>query len=72
MPKPWHETSREYIENRENEIVNNKAQYCSVVKTEIKNTTMILGGEVDGGKADFLQYDLTYDNNSLGCETYRS
>ena len=50
MPSIWAETSRDYIENRENEIVNNHAQYCSVVKTGIGNTVMILGGEVDAGK----------------------
>ncbi|KAH8768636.1 protein RAI1 [Hyaloscypha sp. PMI_1271] len=47
LPTIWAETSRDYIENRENEIVNNHAQYCSVVKTGIGNTVMILGGEVD-------------------------
>ncbi len=47
LPGTWDETSREYIENRENEIVNNHAQYCSIVKTGIGNTVMILGGEVD-------------------------
>ena len=45
----WGETSREYIENRENRIVNNHAQYCSVVRTGIGKTSMILGGEVDAG-----------------------
>ncbi|UPK94155.1 hypothetical protein LCI18_005090 [Fusarium solani-melongenae] len=47
LPSPWAETSREFIENRENEIVNNKAQYCSVVRTGIGKTVMCLGGEVD-------------------------
>ncbi|KAI9857018.1 MAG: decapping endonuclease targeting mRNA [Vezdaea acicularis] len=47
IPHPWAETSRDYIENRENEIVNNYAQYCSVVKTGIGKSKMILGGEVD-------------------------
>jgi RAT1-interacting protein len=51
MPSTWAETSRDYIENRENEIVNNHAQYCSVVKTGIGNTVMIIGGEVDAGKS---------------------
>jgi RAT1-interacting protein len=50
LPSTWAETDREYIENRENEIVNNHAQYCSVVKTGIGSTVMILGGEVDAGK----------------------
>ncbi|KAI9052299.1 hypothetical protein LZ554_003653 [Drepanopeziza brunnea f. sp. 'monogermtubi'] len=47
IPATWDETTRDYIENRENETVNNYAQYCSVVKTGIGNTNMILGGEVD-------------------------
>ncbi|KAF4628497.1 hypothetical protein G7Y89_g9656 [Cudoniella acicularis] len=47
LPATWHETPRDYIENRENEIVNNHAQYCSVVKTGIGSSVMILGGEVD-------------------------
>lgn len=55
LPKPWDETPREYIENRENEIVNNHAQYCSVVKTGIGRTVMVLGGEVDA-----CTYQLSY------------
>ncbi|KAG0648582.1 Decapping nuclease RAI1 [Hyphodiscus hymeniophilus] len=47
LPNPWSETPRDYIENRGNETVNNHAQYCSVVKTGIGKTVMILGGEVD-------------------------
>ncbi|KAK3906411.1 RAI1 like PD-XK nuclease-domain-containing protein [Staphylotrichum tortipilum] len=47
LPRPWGETSREYIENRDNEIVNNKEQYCSVVRTGFGNTIVCLGGEVD-------------------------
>lgn len=54
MPSIWAETPRDYIENRENEIVNNHAQYCSVVKTGIGDTVMILGGEVDAGKVFLL------------------
>lgn len=50
IPKPWDETSRDFIEARETAIVNNHAQYCSVVKTAIgKNNKMIIGGEVDAG-----------------------
>ncbi|KAM0287427.1 hypothetical protein ACHAQH_000378 [Verticillium albo-atrum] len=47
LPKPWGDTSREYIEKREDEVVNNKAQYCSVVRTGIGATTICIGGEVD-------------------------
>lgn len=50
LPDTWGNTAREYIENRENEIVNNYAQYCSVVKTGIGNTSIVIGGEVDAGK----------------------
>ncbi|OIW29657.1 Dhp1-interacting protein Din1 [Coniochaeta ligniaria NRRL 30616] len=47
LPAPWGETSRDYIENRDNEVVNNKEQYCSVVRTGIGKTILCLGGEVD-------------------------
>ncbi|KAI0167115.1 RAI1-domain-containing protein [Hypoxylon sp. FL1284] len=47
LPRPWGEISRDYIENRDNEVVSNKAQYCSVVRTGVGKTTMCLGGEVD-------------------------
>lgn len=51
MPTPWPETSRDFIENRDNEVVNNHAQYCSVVKTKIGNNLLVIGGEVDGSKS---------------------
>ncbi|KAI2697681.1 hypothetical protein CBS147332_8664 [Penicillium roqueforti] len=47
LPKTWDESTREEIEGRQNEVVNNAAQYCSVVRTGIGNVRMILGGEVD-------------------------
>ncbi|KAL2207502.1 Dhp1-interacting protein Din1 [Sarocladium strictum] len=47
LPKPWAETPRDFIENREREVVNNKEQYCSVVRTGVGATTLCLGGEVD-------------------------
>ena len=49
----WAATSRETIENRESEVVNNYAQYCSIVKTGIGKAKMIIGGEVDAGKPTF-------------------
>jgi hypothetical protein len=66
LPGTWDETSREYIENRENEIVNNHAQYCSVVKTGIGNTVMILGGEVDAGTKIHLKYLSQLTSFSMG------
>jgi hypothetical protein len=50
LPRPWAETDRDYIENRDSEIVNNKEQYCSVVRTGFGNTVVCLGGEVDASK----------------------
>lgn len=47
LPAPWGETSRDFIESRENETVSNEAQYCSVVRTGVGKTTLCLGGEVD-------------------------
>jgi hypothetical protein len=70
MPSIWAETSREYIENREDEIVSNHAQYCSVVRTGIGNTVMILGGEVDAGRKLPLTFRMTLTRKSMGCETY--
>ncbi|RDA95840.1 hypothetical protein CP533_5120 [Ophiocordyceps camponoti-saundersi (nom. inval.)] len=47
IPAPWGETSREFIEGREDQVVNNKEQYCSVVRTGIGKAILCLGGEVD-------------------------
>ncbi|KAI1498534.1 RAI1-domain-containing protein [Biscogniauxia marginata] len=47
LPRPWGEVTREFIEGRDNAIVSNKAQYCSVVRTGIGKTVLCLGGEVD-------------------------
>ncbi|KAL2003476.1 hypothetical protein VTN02DRAFT_3685 [Thermoascus thermophilus] len=47
IPRPWDATSREEIEGREDQVVNNKAQYCSVVRTGIGKVKMVIGGEVD-------------------------
>ncbi|RDI86536.1 Nitrogen regulatory protein [Venturia inaequalis] len=48
LPDPFDATSREFIENRENEVVSNYEQYCSVVQTGIGSAGLIIGGEVDG------------------------
>ncbi|ODM20454.1 Protein rai1 [Aspergillus cristatus] len=47
LRQPWDPTPRHEIENRDEEIVNNSAQYCSVVRTGIGNVKMVIGGEVD-------------------------
>lgn len=68
LDKPWGETTREEIEGRENEVVDNYAQYCSICRTEIGGASMVIGGEVDGGrddeycfmnKTDMIQYSAT-------------
>jgi RAT1-interacting protein len=53
MPDTWDATSRDYIEGRENEIVDNHAQYVSIVRTGIGNTTLVIGGEVDAGMTTY-------------------
>ncbi|KAJ6264805.1 hypothetical protein Dda_0957 [Drechslerella dactyloides] len=47
LSKPWADASREEIENRDREVVNNKAQYCSIVKTGFGSCSLIIAGEVD-------------------------
>ncbi len=50
IPDQWDRTSRDFIEGREEMVVNNFAQYCSVVKTGIGKVKIIIGGEVDARK----------------------
>ncbi|KAF4223740.1 hypothetical protein CNMCM6457_000022 [Aspergillus fumigatiaffinis] len=47
LQQPWDPTPRAEIEGREDLVVNNNAQYCSVVRTGIGSTRLIIGGEVD-------------------------
>ena len=47
LPDQWDATPRELIENREDVVVNNYTQYCSVVKTGVGKAKMLIGGEVD-------------------------
>ncbi|KAK3716881.1 decapping endonuclease targeting mRNA [Vermiconidia calcicola] len=47
LPKPWAECNREQINTRDAEPVNTNIQYCSIVRTRIGNTSLVIGGEVD-------------------------
>lgn len=47
LPKPWAECTRAEIENRDADVVNNNEQYCSIVRTGIGKSALVLGGEVD-------------------------
>ena len=47
LPRPWSQCSRNEIDARHNDLVNNNAQYCSVVRTSIGTTKLLLAGEVD-------------------------
>ncbi|GFF36018.1 decapping nuclease rai1 [Aspergillus lentulus] len=47
LQQPWDPTPRAEIESREALVVNNNAQYCSVVRTGIGSSRLIIGGEVD-------------------------
>lgn len=50
LPRIWAECSREEIEGRNDEVVNQEPQYCSVVQTGFGKTKLLIGGEVDAGK----------------------
>jgi hypothetical protein len=62
LPKTWHESTREEIEGRGDEVVNNAAQYCSVVRTGIGNVRMILGGEVDASMFTLILVAISNPN----------
>ena len=47
LPETWSSSSRAYIETREDEIVSNYAQYCSIVRTGFGKTKLVIAGEVD-------------------------
>ncbi|CAI4210404.1 unnamed protein product [Parascedosporium putredinis] len=47
LSRPWGEISRTEIESRPNDVVSNKAQYCSVAITNLGPTKMCLAGEID-------------------------
>ncbi|KAL1980855.1 hypothetical protein VTN96DRAFT_3390 [Rasamsonia emersonii] len=47
LPDTWDATPRETIEGRVDQVVNNKSQYCSVVRTGIGKVRLVIGGEVD-------------------------
>ncbi|SPO00632.1 related to C.elegans dom-3 protein [Cephalotrichum gorgonifer] len=47
LPRPWGEVSRTEIESRNTATVSNKAQYCSIVATNIGSTKLCLAGEID-------------------------
>ena len=64
LDEPWDSTSREFIESRENKVVNNKAQYCSVVRTGIGSSRMVIGGEVDAGKPVICHLCQSKENTS--------
>lgn len=47
LDKPWSQVSRAEIEGREDAVVSNYAQYCSIVRTGFGKTKIVIGGEVD-------------------------
>jgi RAT1-interacting protein len=47
LSKTWDESTRSEIENRNLNIVDNIQQYCSIVKTQLGSSSIIMGGEVD-------------------------
>ena len=57
LQKPWDESTRREIETRNESIVDNIQQYCSIVKTQLGSSSIIMGGEVDclWGKPNRIQ-----------------
>ncbi|OJD31619.1 protein rai1 [Diplodia corticola] len=47
IPDIWDNVSRDEIESRDDKIVSNYAQYCSIVKTGVGDMNIVIGGEVD-------------------------
>ena len=47
LAKTWDESTRSEIEGRPHNVVDNIQQYCSIVKTQIGSSTILMGGEVD-------------------------
>lgn len=60
LPNTWDATSRDYIESRERLVVDNYAQYCSVVRTGFGDTKLCIGGEVDAGMLDLLTFGFFF------------
>ncbi|KAI2044845.1 decapping endonuclease targeting mRNA [Ophidiomyces ophidiicola] len=74
IDQPWDKTSRETIESREEKVVNNSSQYCSVVRTGIGNNKLILGGEVDAGKhyiGPYLCFEYSFPDVVWDCKPER-
>jgi RAT1-interacting protein len=47
LSKTWDESTRDEIEHRNELTVDNIEQYCSVVKTQLGSSSIVMGGEVD-------------------------
>ncbi len=68
LPEPWSLVSREHIESREDQVVSNYAQYCSIVRTGLGKIKMIIGGEVDA-VLDFKPEDKSQPVNWVELKT---
>ncbi|KAG4304041.1 hypothetical protein PORY_002564 [Pneumocystis oryctolagi] len=47
LPDTWDKCSREQIEQRNENVVNNNVQYCAAVRTKLDEVTLLIAGEVD-------------------------
>jgi hypothetical protein len=68
LEKTWDESSRKEIETRNENVVDNIQQYCSVVRTQLGSSTIIIGGEVDclwGTSLPFLDPDFLILRSTL-------
>lgn len=54
LPDASYETDRDFIDARRDHVVDNNAEYCSVVQTAIGGSKLVMGGEVDASKKNSL------------------
>ncbi|KAK9463851.1 RAI1 like PD-XK nuclease-domain-containing protein [Lipomyces oligophaga] len=68
LPKPWSECTRSQIQDRGRSQVSNIEQYCSLVRTGIGSTRLVMAGEVDcvrdylPSKTDISPSTVPFDN----------
>lgn len=69
LKRPYVDSTREEIERRPYEPVDNGSQYCSIVRTSLGEKTIIMAGEVDGGLFE-VPLPLSGHRDIPSCKVY--
>lgn len=80
LSRPWGECTREEIDARDEEIVNNNAQYCSIARTGMGDISLILVSRIcslfhyhpktpSRRKLNLLATHTTYSNFGRSCKS---